>query len=82
MATALSPDWAGLYGAWAIAILFKVPLLTFPEQWAGAEVFVGVAGTGLITGLIAHIYNRHALRKLKRLTSMEQDGGDTDEKAE
>ena len=70
--------WAGLYGAWAIAILFKVPLLTFSEGGIrqlnpGDEMYLAVSVTGLITGLIAYIYSRFALRKLKMLASIKQN---------
>lgn len=56
--------WAALYGGWAIAILLKVPILTFSERFAGYEM-IAVPVTGLITGLIAYIYSRYALKKLK-----------------
>ncbi len=64
--------WAGLYGFWAIAILFKVPILTFPGRWAGHEL-VAVPITGLITALVALIYNRHALKKLKTAAHLQED---------
>ncbi len=64
--------WAGLYGLWAIAILFKVPILTFPGRWAGHEL-VAIPVTGLITGLIAYIYSRYALKKLKTTAHLEED---------
>lgn len=73
--------WAGLYGAWATAILLNVPLLTFAGRWEGQEMYITVSITGLIAALAAHLYNRYALRKLKKLTNVEQDGGVTNEKA-
>ena len=69
--------WASLYGAWAIALLFRLPLVTFPERSAGLEVVLAVVVTGLITGSAGHIYNRHALRKLKRLASLKQNDSTT-----
>ena len=66
--------WAGLYGAWAIAILFRVPVLTFPGRWAGMEIAVAIPLTGLVTGLIVHIYNRYALKRLKEVTHLNEAG--------
>ena len=68
--------WAALYGGWAIAILFKVPILTFSEGGQlkpGNEMYLAVPVTGLLTGLIAYIYSRYALKKLKGITRLEGD---------
>ena len=70
--------WAGLYGAWAIAILLKVPVLTFSEGGIrllkpGDEMYLAAPVTGLITGLIAYIYSRYALKKLKTTAHLEED---------
>ncbi|MCX5634783.1 MAG: hypothetical protein NTW55_02920 [Planctomycetota bacterium] len=67
--------WAGLYGLWAIAILFKVPILTFPGRWAGHEL-VAVPVTGLITGLVAYIYSRYALKKLKTTAHLQENNNE------
>ncbi len=68
--------WATLYGAWAIAILFKVPILTFSEGGQlkpGDEMYLTAPVTGLITGLIAYIYSRYALKKLKTAAHLQED---------
>ena len=70
--------WAGLYGAWAIAILLKVPVLTFSEGGIrqlkpGDEMYLAAPVTGLITGLIAYIYSRYALKKLKTAAHLQED---------
>ena len=67
--------WAALYGGWAIAILFKVPVLTFPERFAGNEM-IAVPVTGAITGVVAYIYSRHALKKLKAAAHLDGDTAD------
>jgi hypothetical protein len=64
--------WATLYGAWAIAILFNVPILTFPKTYAGYEM-IAVPVTGVITGLVAYIYSRYALKKLKTTAHLEEN---------
>jgi hypothetical protein len=64
--------WAALYGAWAVAIVFKVPILTFPDRSAGYEM-IAVPVTGLITGLVSYIYSRYALKKLKGISHLEGD---------
>ena len=68
--------WAILYGAWAIAILFKSPILTFSEGGLlkpGDEMFLAIPVTGLITGLVAYIYSRYALKKLKTTAYLQED---------
>ncbi len=70
--------WAALYGGWAIAILFKVPVLTFSEGGIrqlnpGDEMYLAVPVTGLITGLIAYIYSRYALKKLKKAAHLQEN---------
>ncbi len=70
--------WAALYGGWAIAILFKVPVLTFSEGGMrlmnpGAEMYLVCPVTGLITGLVAYIYSRYALKKLKDASKLQEN---------
>lgn len=68
--------WATLYGAWAIAILFKVPILTFSQGGQlkpGDEMYLAVPVTGLITGLVAYIYSRYALKKLKTAAHLQEN---------
>ena len=67
--------WAGLYGAWGIAILFKVPILTFPEPYTGYEM-IAVPVTGFITGLVAYIYNRYAFKKLKDAAHLQENNNE------
>lgn len=40
------------------------------------KVLVAAPITGLITGLTGNIYNRYALKKLKRVTHLEKDATD------
>lgn len=71
--------WGGLYGCWAIAILFKVPILTFSEGGQfkpGDEMYLAVPVTGLLTRLIVYIYSRSALKKLKAAAKVNE--GDID----
>ena len=68
--------WATLYGAWAVAILFKVPILTFSESGLlkpGDEMYLAVPVTGVMTGLVAYIYSRYALKKLKTAAHLQED---------
>ena len=68
--------WAALYGGWAIAILFKVPFLTFSEGGQlkpGDEMYLSVPVTGAITGLVAYIYSRYALKKLKTAAHLQEE---------
>ena len=71
--------WGGLYGGWAIAILFKVPILTFSEGGQfrpGDEMYLAVPVTGVLTGLVAYIYSRSALRKLKTAAKLQEDNNE------
>jgi hypothetical protein len=68
--------WATLYGAWAIAILFKVPILTFSQGGQlkpGNEMYLAAPVTGVITGLVAYIYSRYALKKLKTAAHLQEN---------
>ncbi|MFX0201942.1 MAG: hypothetical protein ACFFCW_38010 [Candidatus Hodarchaeota archaeon] len=70
--------WAGLYGVWAIAIISKVPILTFseggiPQLKPGDEMFLAAPVTGVITGLVAYIYSRYALKKLKTAAHLQEN---------
>jgi len=72
--------WGGLYGGWAIAILFGVPILTFSEGGQfkpGDEMYLAVPVTGLLTGLVARIYSRSSFKKLKEAAKLQE--GDSDE---
>jgi len=68
--------WAALYGGWAIAILFKIPVLTFSQGGQlkpGDEMYLAAPVTGMITGLVAYIYSRYALKKLKTTAHLQED---------
>ena len=67
--------WGGLYGGWAIAILFGVPILTFPGRFAGNEMIAAPA-TGLIAGVVVYIYSRSALGKLKAAAKLQEDNNE------
>jgi len=68
--------WAGLYGAWSVAIWFNVPLLTVSgtgQLKPGDEGYLAAPVTGLITGLVAYIYSRYALKKLKITAHLQEN---------
>lgn len=68
--------WAALYGTWAVAIIFNVPILTFSEGGQfkpGDEIMLAIPLTGLITGLVSYIYSRYALKKLKTTAHLEEN---------
>ncbi len=71
--------WAALYAAWAIAIIFKVPVLTVSgsgQMKPGDEGYLAIPVTGLITGIVAYIYSRYALKKLRGITHLDGGGAD------
>ena len=58
--------WPLLYAVHAILILASVPIL-FTGRWDGLNMLVPIAGYGMLSGLVGHLYSRVALRRLKRL---------------
>jgi hypothetical protein len=71
--------WAALYAGWSIAILFKVPILTFSQGSQlkpGDEMFLAAPVTGVITGIVAYFYSRYALKKLKTSAQLREDNNE------
>ena len=62
--------WPVLYTLHAILIVAGAPIL-FTGHWTGLNMLVPIAGYGLLSGLIGHLYSRFALRKVKRLAQVE-----------
>jgi hypothetical protein len=56
--------WPGLYAAHAILVLAGVPLFVNMDPGLSVLSFLVY---GLVAALVAHVYSRYALRKLKRL---------------
>ena len=65
----LSLLWPFLYALHAILVVAGAPIL-FKGPWFILNMFVPVVGYGMVTGLVGHIYNRFALRKLKKLAKV------------
>ncbi|HIJ69876.1 MAG TPA: hypothetical protein HPP87_00765 [Planctomycetes bacterium] len=68
--------WTTLYGAWAVAIIFKVPILTFSQGGQlnpGDEMYLAIPVTGVITGLVSYFYSRYALKKLKEAAHLQEN---------
>ena len=63
--------WPALYAAHAILILAGAPIL-FTGPWEGLNMLVPIAGYGILSGLVGHLYSRIALRQLRKLTSTDQ----------
>ncbi len=67
--------WPALYATHAILILAGAPIL-FTGPWDGLNMLIPVAGYGMLSGLVGHVYSRVALRQLKRLTQVDPTGTD------
>jgi hypothetical protein len=65
--------WPTLYALHAILVVAGAPIL-FSGHWKGLNMLMPIAGYGLLTSLICHLYSRYALRKVKRLAQMELPG--------
>jgi hypothetical protein len=67
--------WPALYGLHAILIVAGVPIL-LTGRWEGLNILVPMAGYGILAGLVAHLYSRYALRRLKRIAQAGLPAGD------
>ena len=65
--------WPGLYALHAILVVAGVPI-QFEGKLMGLNMLIPIAGYGIFTGLVGHIYNRFALRKLKNIACLEESG--------
>lgn len=71
--------WSALYTVHAVLIVAGVPIL-FTGKWTGTlNMLIPVAGYGLLSGILAHLYSQHALRNLKKLTKVEDQNAAGDE---
>jgi hypothetical protein len=59
--------WPALYALHAILIIAGVPIL-FLGRWDSLNMIIPTIGYGLIASLIAHIYSRIQLRRLRCMT--------------
>jgi hypothetical protein len=64
--------WPILYTIHAILIVANVPIL-FKDNLSTLNMIIPVFGYGFLTSIIGHIYSRHALRKLKTITHLEEN---------
>jgi hypothetical protein len=67
--------WPTLYAIHAILVVAGVPI-----QFGGFFVFLNmlipIAGYGILSGLIGHVYSRYALKKLKTTAHIEENNND------
>jgi hypothetical protein len=70
--------WPALYAAHAILILAGAPIL-FTGPWDGLNMLIPVAGYGMLSGLVGHLYSRVALGRLKKLTRTNAAGDQPEE---
>jgi hypothetical protein len=75
MAGSLALLWPALYAIHAILIVAGAPIL-FTGPWEGLNMLVPIAGYGMLSAFVGHLYSRVALRRLKRLTQAEPTGAD------
>jgi hypothetical protein len=67
MAGRLALLWPALYAIHAILIVAGAPIL-FTGPWQGLNMLVPIAGYGLLSALVQHLYSRFALARLKGLS--------------
>jgi hypothetical protein len=66
--------WPALYTTHAILIVAGAPIL-FTGRWDVLNMLIPVAGYGLLTGLLGHLYSRIALHRLKSLAHIASEPG-------
>jgi len=67
--------WPALYAAHAILIVAGAPIF-FTGRWQVLNVLIPMAGYGMLSGFVSHLYSRVALRQLKNLTQTDLTGPD------
>jgi hypothetical protein len=75
MAGYLTLLWPALYAMHAILIVAGAPIV-FTGEWQSLNMLIPVAGYGMLTGVVSHLYSRIALRRLRRLTQTDLTGVD------
>jgi len=70
--------WPALYAAHAVLIVSGAPIF-FTGAWEGLNVLIPIAGYGMLSGLVGHLYSRIALGQLKRLARTDVTGPDKPE---
>ncbi len=64
--------WPILYALHAILVVAGVPI-QFSGTWNFLNMLIPTVGYGILFGLVGHIYNRYALKKLKEVAHLEED---------
>ena len=63
--------WPALYATHAILIVAGAPIF-FTGRWEVLNMLIPVAGYGMLSALVSHLYSRVALAQLKKLTQADQ----------
>lgn len=63
--------WPLLYAIHAILIVLGAPIF-FTPHWETLNILIPIAGYGIFSGLVGHLYSRVALRRLKGLAQADQ----------
>ena len=64
----LSLLWPALYGLHAILIVAGAPIL-LSGPWEALNVLIPIAGYGMLTAMVGHLYSRFALHRLRKLSA-------------
>jgi hypothetical protein len=64
--------WPILYAVHAILVVSGVPI-QFSGRWDILNMLIPTVGYGILFGLVGHIYNRYALKKLKEAAHLQED---------
>ncbi len=59
--------WPFLYSVHAILVVAGAPI-QFTGPWQALNMLIPIAGYGILSALIAHVYSRYALKRLKKIT--------------
>ena len=70
--------WPLLYATHAILIVAGAPI-SFTGPWEVLNILIPIAGYGMLSALVGHLYSRVALCRLKRLTQADLTGAERPE---
>lgn len=73
--------WPLLYALHAVLIVAGAPIV-FVKPWESLNMFLPIAGYGLLTGLVSHLYSRWALHNVRTIVSQQLNRADLAEEGD
>lgn len=74
--------WPLLYALHALLIVAGAPIVFVEPPWDSLNMILPIAGYGLLTGLVSHLYSRWALHNVRAIVSQQPDRADLAEEGD